>query len=121
MAKAEVPAWSMSRRTPKEPVAEVVATEHRPAAGRAVDRAAIARANARKKPQPAEVPPVGPLMDMAEACTYLNVSSSYVYELLSAGLLSRVALPSIKTGQPLRRLLFRRQDLDDFINRHVSR
>lgn len=71
------------------------------------------------KPEP-DLPPSGPLLDKAEALGYLKISESYLYEILAAGKLKRVQLPSPKNGGvPLKRMLFRRFDLDQFINAHV--
>jgi predicted DNA-binding transcriptional regulator AlpA len=71
-------------------------------------------------PPPPPPPPSGPLLDLADALAYLKVGESYLYEVLATGKLKRVQLPSPRSGGNLKRLLFRRADLDDFINSHVG-
>lgn len=66
----------------------------------------------RPEVEPVMVPPR--LLDVAGAASYLCVSQSIVRNLVTAGLLRRVRIPTRNNGE-LRKLLFDRADLDRLI------
>lgn len=75
----------------------------------------------RRTSKPAPAPEGGnPLFTTQQAAKYLNVSDDIVENYRKAGLLKSVPLPSASITNTIRKILFRRSDLDDLVNRAIA-